>query len=185
MWIPDFGSRSILGYFGPLTCAHHSSGENHGLLGGSCFVLRWVHELAQRNSHVTRQQTADFLRVMPTLAAVNVAFNSLYNCMAYWFQEFRLHTSTCLKWASLIVPSCSQEQACLMDVRIDGSSVQLNGSFFNVADCVAIVVMTPVLLQYINPAMERCMLCENACNWFFEVRAVQEYHSAECRPGLG
>ena len=24
---------------------------------------------------------------MPTLAAVNLAFNSLYNCMTYWFQE--------------------------------------------------------------------------------------------------
>ncbi|CAE7602319.1 NPF8.1 [Symbiodinium natans] len=94
--------------------------------------LEWVHELSQRNSHLTRQQTADFLRVMPTLAAVNLAFNSLYNCMSYWFQE----------------------QACLMDVRV-GKNLQLNGSFFNIADCIAIVVLTPVLLQHINPAMER------------------------------
>ncbi|CAE7304867.1 NPF8.2 [Symbiodinium sp. CCMP2592] len=93
--------------------------------------LSWVHERAQRNSHVTRQQTADFLRVMPTLAAVNLAFNSLYNCMTYWFQE----------------------QACLMDVRL--GKFQLNGSFFNVADCIAIVLLTPVLLQYINPTLER------------------------------
>jgi len=24
---------------------------------------------------------------MPTLAAVNLAFNSVYNCMAFWFQD--------------------------------------------------------------------------------------------------
>lgn len=51
------------------------------------FRVRWVHARAHRNSHVTRQQTADFLRVMPTLAAVNLAFNSVYNCMAFWFQD--------------------------------------------------------------------------------------------------
>jgi hypothetical protein len=26
---------------------------------------------------------------MPTLAAVNLAFNSVYNCMAFWFQDTR------------------------------------------------------------------------------------------------
>eukprot|EP00913_Durusdinium_trenchii_P033406 g31274.t1 len=41
-----------------------------------CGNLEWVQSTAHRNSHVTRQQTADFLRVMPTLAAVNLAFNS-------------------------------------------------------------------------------------------------------------
>ena len=40
-----------------------------------------------------------------------------------------------------------------MDVRL--GKFQLNGSFFNVADCIAIVLLTPVLLQYINPTLER------------------------------
>ncbi|CAK9044753.1 unnamed protein product [Durusdinium trenchii] len=96
-----------------------------------CGNLEWVQSTAHRNSHVTRQQTADFLRVMPTLAAVNLAFNSVYNCMAFWFQE----------------------QACLMDVRF--FNMQLNGSFFTIADGLAIVLFTPPLMNTVNPWMER------------------------------
>ena len=40
-----------------------------------------------------------------------------------------------------------------MDVRL--GKYQLNGSFFNVADCIAIVLLTPVVLQYVNPTLER------------------------------
>ncbi|CAL1154292.1 unnamed protein product [Cladocopium goreaui] len=112
-----FGALSVLG---GLLLATYGCGE-----------LSWVQSAAQRNSHVTRQQTADFLRIMPTLAAVNLAFNSVYNCMAFWFQE----------------------QACLMDVRL--GPLQLNGSFFNVADGLAIVVFTHPLMNHLNPWLER------------------------------
>eukprot|EP00435_Cladocopium_sp_Y103_P047501 s999_g14.t1 len=118
-----FGALSVLG---GLLLATYGCGE-----------LSWVQSAAQRNSHVTRQQTADFLRIMPTLAAVNLAFNSVYNCMAFWFQD------TWITW----------EQACLMDVRL--GPLQLNGSFFNVADGLAIVVFTHPLMNYLNPWLER------------------------------
>jgi len=115
-----------LGFFGAFSVLSGLLLATYG-----CGDLSWVHARAHRNSHVTRQQTADFLRVMPTLAAVNLAFNSVYNCMAFWFQE----------------------QACLMDVRI--GSWQLNGSFFNVADGLAIVLFTPPLMNHFNPWLER------------------------------
>lgn len=50
-------------------------------------------------------------------------------------------------------------QACQMDVRIfaghDSSPVELSGAFFNIADCLAIIILTPVVLSWVDPAIER------------------------------
>lgn len=96
-------------------------------------AAKWVNKAAS-NRHVSRSQTADFLRIMPTLIFVNIAFNALYNCMGFWYQL----------------------QACQMDARINllGRPTQLNGSFFNVADCLAIIAVTPVVLK-VNSLLTR------------------------------
>ena len=115
--IPATAGSAGLGFFGALSVLAGLLLATYG-----CGELSWVHSSAQRNSHVTRQQTADFLRIMPTLAAVNLAFNSVYNCMAFWFQarvRFWGHRHT-------LRPLRHQEQACLMDVRV--GPLQLNGS---------------------------------------------------------
>lgn len=93
--------------------------------------LAWVAS-AKQNVHATRAHTADFLRIMPTLISVSLAFNTTMNCMNFWYQE----------------------QACQMNLVVVGT-IQVNGSFFNVADCIAIVVMTPLAVHHINPALDR------------------------------
>jgi len=95
--------------------------------------LSWVGS-STRNLHVTRQQTADFLRIMPTMISASLTFNAMFNCMTFWFQE----------------------QACQMNLQA-GGSFQLNGSFFNVADCITIVALTPFILRYVNPYLERVL----------------------------
>ena len=40
--------------------------------------------------------------------------------------------------------------ACQMDLRVFGGS-QINGAFFNVGDCLSIVVFVPLLENYIIP----------------------------------
>jgi len=45
-----------------------------------------------------------------------------------------------------------QNQACQMDLRM--GSFQFSGAFFNIADCIIIVVGTPVAINVINPALE-------------------------------
>lgn len=101
---------------------------------GSSGDGQWARRLAKKNSSITRNGTTDFLRVVPTLVAVSLAFNIMYSCMSFWFQQ----------------------QACQMDLRV-GSSFQLNGSFFNIADCMAIVVLTPFVLRFVNPFLARCL----------------------------
>lgn len=48
-------------------------------------------------------------------------------------------------------------QACQMDVRVffAGNDVELSGAFFNIADCLAIIALTPVVLSWVDPAVER------------------------------
>lgn len=52
-----------------------------------------------------------------------------------------------------------QTQACQMDVRMWWRAVdkpqQLSGAFFNVVDCIGIIVGTPLVLHCINPALRR------------------------------
>mmetsp|Transcript_12825 Transcript_12825/g.34448 ORF Transcript_12825/g.34448 Transcript_12825/m.34448 type:complete len:591 (-) Transcript_12825:39-1811(-) len=78
-----------------------------------------------------------FLGVLPVLFVGTLAFTALYNSMAYWYQQ----------------------QACQMDVSVNftftGTKVMLSGSFFNLADCMAIIIMTPLSMNYMNPLLQR------------------------------
>merc|ERR1719361_1758126 len=77
-----------------------------------------------------------FLRVIPGLFTGNLAFGALFNSMQFWYQQ----------------------QACQMDVRMPfGNGFQLSGSFFNIADCLAIVIFTPLVVGWLNPFLERCL----------------------------
>jgi len=67
----------------------------------------------------------------------NLAFSALYNSMQYWYQQ----------------------QACQMDLRIpwvaEGpDQAQFSGSFFMIADCLGIVIATPVAIRWANPFFE-------------------------------
>jgi len=74
-----------------------------------------------------------FLRVLPVLFTGNFSFGALYNSMQFWYQL----------------------QACQMDLRVGSNDFQLSGSFFNIADCLAIVVFTPLLVDWVNPVLEK------------------------------
>eukprot|EP00123_Amoebidium_parasiticum_P007210 comp17963_c0_seq1/m.18314 comp17963_c0_seq1/g.18314 ORF comp17963_c0_seq1/g.18314 comp17963_c0_seq1/m.18314 type:complete len:582 (-) comp17963_c0_seq1:627-2372(-) len=71
------------------------------------------------------------LDVVPTLLVANVTFSIGYNAMNGPFQS----------------------SACQMDLRV-GSS-QINGAFFNIADCFAIVVFVPLLENLLVPMIEK------------------------------
>jgi len=76
----------------------------------------------------------EFLGLMPPLFTGSLAFNALYNCMQFWYAQ----------------------QACQMDLRLPlfGPGFQLSGSFFNIADCLAICLVTPLAVVVINPMLE-------------------------------
>lgn len=100
-----------------------------GAVGVGCTGdLSWMLR-ARRNRYGSRQQSADFLRILPMLITASLSFNALYNCMGFWYQQ----------------------QACQMDLRVSfplaHSVMQLNGSFFNIADCIAIVGLAPVVTK--------------------------------------
>mmetsp|Transcript_47674 Transcript_47674/g.85823 ORF Transcript_47674/g.85823 Transcript_47674/m.85823 type:complete len:589 (-) Transcript_47674:76-1842(-) len=73
----------------------------------------------------------DFLRLLPIIFTGNLAFSALFNSMMFWYQQ----------------------QACQMDLRAAGT--QLSGSFFCVADCLAIIVATPLAMDWVNPFLEQ------------------------------
>merc|ERR1719265_998608 len=117
-----------------------------------CLDPKWIDEdRDHREATYTREDVKDFYRLLPVLLTANLAFSCLYNSMQYWYQQ----------------------QACQMDVRIPsfllggfmnrGSSdltgaaaaPQFAGSFFMIADCLGIVIATPIVLNWVNPAMER------------------------------
>mmetsp|Transcript_56198 Transcript_56198/g.162888 ORF Transcript_56198/g.162888 Transcript_56198/m.162888 type:complete len:576 (+) Transcript_56198:110-1837(+) len=76
-----------------------------------------------------------FLAMIPRLFLGSLAFNALYNSMQFWYQQ----------------------QACQMDVRLPfgSSGLQLSGSFFNIADCLAIIIATPLIVAVLEPAMKK------------------------------
>merc|ERR1712232_316353 len=45
--------------------------------------------------------------------------------------------------------------ACQMDMRLPGSDHQLNGAFTNLGDCLAIIIGTPILENFIFPVLQR------------------------------
>jgi dipeptide/tripeptide permease len=81
----------------------------------------------------------DMLRLVPILIPAQLCFGALMNCMMFYYQH----------------------QACQMDVRVpwadplDPKPTQLNGSIYNVADCLAVVMFTPIVIILIMPAIER------------------------------
>jgi len=98
-----------------------------------CVNSSWLTTSVDGAPTVEEQDTQKFIKLLPTLCMGSLSFGALYNSMQFWYQQ----------------------QACQMDVRL--GSMQLSGSFFNIADCFAIVLMTPVILNYINPFMEKKM----------------------------
>jgi dipeptide/tripeptide permease len=98
-----------------------------------CVSSAWLATGPDGTPTAEEQDTQKFIKLLPTLFMGSLSFGALYNSMQFWYQQ----------------------QACQMDVRL--GSIQLSGSFFNIADCFAIVLMTPILLDYINPFMEKKM----------------------------
>eukprot|EP00927_Polykrikos_kofoidii_P073523 TRINITY_DN69551_c0_g1_i1.p1 TRINITY_DN69551_c0_g1~~TRINITY_DN69551_c0_g1_i1.p1 ORF type:complete len:597 (-),score=75.04 TRINITY_DN69551_c0_g1_i1:219-2009(-) len=93
----------------------------------------WVDEFEQVSSDISAADIRDFFRIMPVVLCGQLAFGALYNSMQFWYQH----------------------QACQMDLRmVAGSSQQVSGSFFNVADCVAIILCTPLLVGVVHPFIE-------------------------------
>lgn len=80
-------------------------------------------------------EVKSFLGLIPILITANLAFGALYNSMQYWYQQ----------------------QACQMDLRIPFSTTngQFAGSFFMIADCLGIVIATPLAIGLLNPLLER------------------------------
>lgn len=99
-----------------------------------CLDAKWL----RPRSRAMTQDEKDvevFLSLLPPLFLGSLAFNAVYNCMQFWYQQ----------------------QACQMDVRLPWGSgdFQLSGSFFNIADCIGIVIMTPLAVMWIDPALHR------------------------------
>jgi dipeptide/tripeptide permease len=97
----------------------------------SCVDSSWLGEARLPGETLSGSEVRDFLRVLPVLFTGNLAFSALYNSMQFWYQQ----------------------QACQMDLRLSGES-QVAGSFFMIADCLGIVVATPIAVSWFNPAME-------------------------------
>jgi len=101
-----------------------------------CLNPEWLH---YGGLAITSEQkdVRDFLDLMPVLFTGSIAFNALYNCMQFWYAQ----------------------QACQMDVRLPfgTGTFQLSGSFFNIADCLAIVVVTPMAVLWIDPSLSRLL----------------------------
>jgi len=93
--------------------------------------LSWVRSANRTDRVLRRRETADFLRILPTLITASLSFNALFNCSSFWYQQ----------------------QACQMNLQF--GSIQLNGSFFTTADSLAIVVFTPIILKKVNPFLHR------------------------------
>jgi len=97
-----------------------------------CTDPRWVRDVP--GEALGSEQVKGFLRLLPVLFTANLAFSALYNSMQFWYQQ----------------------QACQMDLRMpfSGSGAQFSGSFFMIADCLGIVLATPLAVGYVNPKLE-------------------------------
>jgi len=96
-----------------------------------CLDTTWLGEARLSGETLSGSEVRDFLRILPVLFTGNLAFSALYNSMQFWYQQ----------------------QACQMDLRMSGES-QVAGSFFMIADCLGIVIATPLAIGWFNPAME-------------------------------
>jgi len=97
-----------------------------------CADPRWLVEVPGES--LSADEVRGFLRLLPVLFTANLAFSALYNSMQFWYQQ----------------------QACQMDLRMPfgSSGAQFSGSFFMIADCLGIVLATPIAVGYLNPLLE-------------------------------
>jgi len=98
----------------------------------ACSDTTWVVDVAAEP--LPAADVKAFLRLLPVLFVANLAFSSLYNSMQFWYQQ----------------------QACQMDLRMPfaASGAQFSGSFFMIADCLGIVLATPLAVDWLNPILE-------------------------------
>lgn len=97
-----------------------------------CSNTQWIPVGVEEGHPDDNSDVKGFLDILPVVVTANVAFTPLYNCMQVWYQQ----------------------QACQMDVRLS-HGFQLSGSFFNIADCMAIVLVTPLALYFVNPVLDK------------------------------
>jgi dipeptide/tripeptide permease len=102
-----------------------------------CLKTDWISAARLEEENFSGSEVRTFLNLVPILITANLAFGALYNSMQYWYQQ----------------------QACQMDLRLDlrllPNGGQLAGSFFMIADCLAIVLATPVAVGWLNPFLDR------------------------------
>jgi len=100
-----------------------------------CLKTSWLGDQTLEGEDLPNSDVKTFLSLIPVLITANLAFGALYNSMQYWYQQ----------------------QACQMDLRVPWltGQGQLAGSFFMIADCLAIVVATPVAVGWLNPLLEQ------------------------------
>lgn len=94
---------------------------------------------------MTLEDVETFLGLLPTLFTGNMSFSAIYNSLQFWYQA----------------------QACQMDTR--AFNVQLSGSFFNIANCIGILIVTPLTVYVINPTLERQLGCHMGFNMKFTI----------------
>jgi dipeptide/tripeptide permease len=100
-----------------------------------CLRPSWITTEVLPGETLPGRDVAKFLQLLPVLFSASLAFNSLYNSMQFWYQQ----------------------QACQMDVRMpfSASTSQFSGSFFMIADCLGIILATPVAVDWLNPLLEK------------------------------
>lgn len=96
------------------------------------------------NAWLGKDDVTQSLDCVPTLLIGNIIFNIQYNTMASFFYS----------------------QSCQMDTRLGSgaNAPQLNGAVFNLADCAAIVIFTPLLDKICIPCLERALGCRVTMN---------------------
>jgi len=111
------------------------AGAGIGAVVLPCLDTAWISRDTLDGEQLTGIEVGKFLRLLPVLFSANLAFSALYNSMQFWYQQ----------------------QACQMDLRIPFtvSTEQFSGSFFMIADCLGIVIATPIAVGWLNPFLER------------------------------
>jgi dipeptide/tripeptide permease len=102
-----------------------------------CLNPEWIGAETLPDETITASEVKSFLRILPLLFTANLAFSCVYNSMQFWYQQ----------------------QACQMDVRMPWSTSgsQFAGSFFMIADCLAIVLATPLAVDVFNPMIDKSL----------------------------
>lgn len=99
-----------------------------------CSSPTWISSNGPVDEPLPASDVREFLRLLPVLFSANLAFSALYNSMQFWYQQ----------------------QACQMDLSMPfaANGAQFAGSFFMIADCLGIIMATPVALAWVNPMLE-------------------------------